>query len=236
MKKRIFGFLKSTLLFIAIFICLNLIVTLFFRFVDPASTAFMYLNIEEPFSSLFRSDDISYLPTSINKVSFYVPLALISSEDQTFFDHFGFDFQQIEKALKENKYRKRKRGASTITMQVAKNLFLWSERDLLRKGFEAYYSLLLELLWSKKRIIETYQNIAEMGKGIYGIKAASRKYYGKSPSKISISQAATLAAIIPNPKKRNPVKPSRYVIARRGDIINQMNLIGGIQFIRKELE
>jgi monofunctional biosynthetic peptidoglycan transglycosylase len=236
MKKRIFGFLKSTLLFIAIFICLNLIVTFFFRFVDPASTAFMYLNIEEPFSSLFRSDDISYLPTSINKVSFYVPLALISSEDQTFFDHFGFDFQQIEKALKENKYRKRKRGASTITMQVAKNLFLWSERDLLRKGFEAYYSLLLELLWSKKRIIETYQNIAEMGKGIYGIKAASRKYYGKSPSKISISQAATLAAIIPNPKKRNPVKPSRYVIARRGDIINQMNLIGGIQFIRKELE
>lgn len=231
---RIFSWIKSGLMILLIFALFNIFLILFFRFIDPASTAFIYLNIENPILTLIEND-IQYSPTGINEVSAYAPLAVIASEDQKFFDHFGFDFQQIEKAIKENTYRKRKRGASTITMQVAKNLFLMSERNLIRKGFEAYYTLLIELLWSKKRIIETYLNIAEMGQGIYGIRAASRKFYKKDPLKISQAEAATIAAVLPNPKKRNPARPSRYVIARRGEIIKQMNLIGGTAYIKSNI-
>lgn len=214
-----------------IFFLLNVFVILFFRFIDPASTSFIYQNIEFPITSLFKTEDIKYKPVSIYQISNYLPLAVIASEDQKFFNHFGFDFEQIEKAIKENTYRKRKRGASTITMQVSKNLFLWSQRNLLRKGFEAYYTLLLELLWGKKRIIECYLNVAEMGNGIYGAFYASKIYFKKNPNKLSIAESASIAAVLPNPKKRNPTKPSRYLISRRDDIIRQMNLIGGKSFI-----
>jgi monofunctional biosynthetic peptidoglycan transglycosylase len=195
----------------------------------------MYQNVESPIGSLFSSVDIYYKPVSINNVSIYLPLAVIASEDQKFFDHFGFDFEQIEKAMKENTYRKRKRGASTISMQVAKNLFLWSERNLVRKGFEAYYTLLLELMWSKKRIIETYLNVAEMGKGIYGSSSASNFHFKKSPAKLTMGESATIAAILPNPKKRNPAKPGGYIISRRDDIIRQMNLLGGKNYLIQQL-
>jgi len=220
---------------LGIFLVLNIFVILFFRFIDPATTAFIYQNIENHLHTLFDPNDIKYKPININQISIFLPLAVIASEDQKFFDHFGFDFEQIEKAMKENTYRKRKRGASTITMQVSKNLFLWSERNMIRKGFEAYYTLLLEIFWSKKRIIESYLNIAEMGNGIYGAYYASKTYYKKDPIKLSINESATIAAILPNPKKRNPAKPSGYVISRRDDIIRQMNLIGGKSFIEKEL-
>ncbi|MBS3945236.1 MAG: monofunctional biosynthetic peptidoglycan transglycosylase [Melioribacter sp.] len=236
LPKRIFGVVKQILLVPLIFILYNVLVTIVFRVIDPASTAFIYQNIENPIGSLFSSADIKYKPVSIENVSFYLPLAVIASEDQKFFDHFGFDFEQIEKAMKENTYRKRKRGASTVSMQVAKNLFLWSERNLIRKGFEAYYTLLLELLWSKKRIIETYLNIAEMGKGIYGASSASNFHFKKSPSKLTIAESATIAAILPNPKKRNPAKPSGYIISRRDDIIRQMNLLGGKSYLIQEFK
>lgn len=215
---------------------MNIFLIFFFRFIDPASTSFIYQNSKGLITPLFSSSDIKYDPINIRKVSYYIPLAVIASEDQKFFEHFGFDFEQIEKAMKENEYRKRKRGASTITMQVAKNLFLWSERNIIRKGFEAYFTLLIELLWSKERIIETHINIAEMGVGIYGVQAASKIFYKKGPEKISILEAATLAAVLPNPKKRNPSKPSRYVIARRGEIIRQMNLMGGISYLKQNLD
>ncbi len=231
----IIALLKKVSLIVLIFFMMNLLIIIFFRFIDPASTAFIYQNSEGLIPSLFTSNNVKYQPINISKVSYYVPLAVIASEDQKFFEHFGFDFDQIEKAMKENEYRKRKRGASTITMQVAKNLFLWSERNLIRKGFEAYYTLLLEIFWSKSRIIETYLNIAEMGNGIYGVKAASRIFFKKIPQKVSISEAATIAAILPNPKKRSPLRPSRYVIARRGEIIKQMNLMGGKSYIKQNL-
>lgn len=235
-KKNLYGLIKSIVQILGIFFLFNLFVILFFRFVDPSSTAFIYQNIEKPIGSLINFDDIKYKPVGISKISFYLPLAVIASEDQKFFDHFGFDFEQIEKAMKENTYRKRKRGASTITMQVSKNLFLWSERNIIRKGFEAYYTLLLELLWSKKRIIECYLNIAEMGNGIYGAYHASTTYYKKEPLKLSITESATIAAILPNPKKRNPAKPSGYVISRRDDIIRQMNLVGGKTYIEQNFK
>ncbi len=234
--KKIIKVVKQILLVPLIFILYNVLIIIVFRFIDPASTAFIYQNIENPFSSFFSSVDVVYKPVSIDNISIYLPLAVIASEDQKFFDHFGFDFEQIEKAMKENTYRKRKRGASTISMQVAKNLFLWSERNLIRKGFEAYYTLLLELIWSKKRIIEAYLNIAEMGKGIYGASSASNFHFKKSPSKLTIAESATIAAILPNPKKRNPAKPSGYIISRRDDIIRQMNLLGGKNYIMNELK
>lgn len=234
--KRIFGLVKKILLVPLIFIIYNVLVIIVFRVIDPANTAFIYQNIENPIGTLFSPADINYKPVSIDNISIYLPLAVIASEDQKFFDHFGFDFEQIEKAMKENTYRKRKRGASTISMQIAKNLFLWSERNLIRKGFEAYYTLLLELLWSKKRIIETYLNIAEMGKGIYGASSASNFHFKKSPSKLTIAESATIAAILPNPRKRNPAKPSGYIISRRDDIIRQMNLLGGKNYLLQELQ
>lgn len=209
-------------------------ILLIFRIINPATSAFMLSNNEEEIESLFIND-IKYKPTSLNKISNYVPLAVIASEDQRFFEHFGFDFIQIEKAMKENEHRKRPRGASTITMQVAKNLFLWPTKNLARKVLEAYYTLLIEIFWSKARIIEVYLNIAEMGKGIYGIYSASIIYYKKPPLKLNITEAATLAAILPNPKKRNPNRPSNYLIARRLKIIEQMNLIGGVNFIKQNL-
>jgi monofunctional biosynthetic peptidoglycan transglycosylase len=233
--KSIAILIKKISLIVLIFFMMNLFLIIFFRFIDPASTAFIYQNSEDLIPSLFINSDLNYKPISISKISYFLPLAVIASEDQKFFEHFGFDFDQIEKAMKENEYRKRKRGASTITMQVAKNLFLWSERNLIRKGFEAYYTLLLEIFWSKSRIIETYLNIAEMGKGIYGVKAASSRFFKKIPQKVSISEAATIAAILPNPKKRSPLRPSRYVIARRGEIIKQMNLMGGKSYIKQNL-
>ncbi|MEW6507556.1 MAG: monofunctional biosynthetic peptidoglycan transglycosylase [Bacteroidota bacterium] len=236
MFKNIIKAAKSLLLILLIFFFYNLFTILFFRFINPASTAFIHQNIENPFSSILSYGDINYKPVSVENISVYLPLAVIASEDQKFFDHFGFDFEQIEKAMKENTYKKRKRGASTISMQVAKNLFLWSERNLIRKGFEAYYTLLIELFWSKKRIIETYLNVAEMGKGIYGAHSASRIYYMKSPIKLTVTESAAIASILPNPKKRNPAKPGRYVLSRREDIIKQMNLLGGKNYIIEQLK
>lgn len=227
---------KNIVYVIIVYNMFVLFIVLFFRFIDPASTAFIYSNITNPFKTLFSNNDIKYKPINIDNVSRYMPLAVIASEDQLFFEHFGFDFEQIEKAMKENTYRKRKRGASTITMQVAKNLFLWPGKDIIRKGIEAYYTLILELLWNKKRILEVYLNIAEMGNGIYGVNQASLIFYKKNPSKISMSQAATLAAILPNPKKRNPAKASNYVIGRRERIKTLMNSLGGKAFLKQYLD
>ena len=206
---------------------------IFFRFVHLPTSAFIYSKTENPFRSLFINSDIKHDPVSLSKISRYAVIAVIASEDQRFFEHFGFDFQQIEKAMKENSHRKRIRGASTITMQVAKNMFLWSRKNFIRKGLEAYYTILLELLWSKKRIVEEYLNIAEMGQGIYGVQAAASIYYRKDAEKLSINEAATLAAVLPNPMKRDPRKPGSYLIRRRGEIVEQINLLGGINFLKR---
>ena len=121
-------------------------------------------------------------------------------------------------------------------MQVAKNLFLWSGKNIIRKGFEAYYTLLLETLWGKERIIEVYLNVAEMGKGIYGIETASRTYYNKPAIKLNPTEAATIIAILPNPAKRDPRRPTSYLINRRDNILHQMNLIGGVEILKDYID
>lgn len=230
LKKIFFNVIKFVLIYNGFVVFL----ILFFKFINPPVTAFMYSE-SDSLLGIFKTNDIYYKPVSINQVSVYVPLAAIASEDQMFFDHFGFDFEQIEKAMKENQRRKRIRGASTISMQLAKNLFLFNSKIFIRKGFEAYYTLLIELLWSKKRILETYLNIAEMGKNIYGIEAAANIYYNKSSSKLTAEQSAAIIACLPNPKKRDPRKATTYLLNRKNHIMEQMNLIGGVNYIKSNV-
>jgi monofunctional glycosyltransferase len=161
---------------------------------------------------------------SKEKISPQARLAVMAAEDQLFPEHNGFDWQSIEKALKHNKKRpKRVRGASTISQQVAKNVFLWQGRSWLRKGLEVYFTFMIELVWGKERILEVYLNVAEMGKGIFGIEAASRHYYKKSAKKLTATEAAQIAAVLPSPKKYS-IKPlSNYVRVRSNWIRNQMS-------------
>jgi monofunctional biosynthetic peptidoglycan transglycosylase len=141
----------------------------------------------------------------------------MASEDQLFLEHFGFDLEAIKKAYKNNNNKKRKitRGASTISQQVAKNVFLWPGRSWLRKGFEVYFTFLIEVCWSKERIMEVYLNVIEMGNGIYGAEAASEYYFKKNASMLNRDQAALIAAVLPNPLRWSPIKPSKYILKRK---------------------
>jgi monofunctional glycosyltransferase len=159
---------------------------------------------------------------SLDQISEPMQRAVIASEDQEFEDHFGFDIDAIEKALKYNKTHKKKKGASTITQQVAKNVFLWQDRTWFRKGAEVYCTFLIELLWSKERILEVYLNIAEMGNGTFGCEAAAKRFFGKPAAKLTEQEAALIAACLPSPIKYRADKPSDYVRQRQRAILFQM--------------
>jgi monofunctional biosynthetic peptidoglycan transglycosylase len=165
---------------------------------------------------------------SLNEISPKLQLAVVCSEDQNFLKHNGFDFEAIDKALEYNETHKRTRGASTISQQTAKNVFLWPGRSWIRKGFEVYFTFLIEIFWSKERIMEAYLNVIEMGDGIYGAQAASRTFFKKDAKYISASEAATIAAVLPNPRKFNAGKPSAYVQGRRSWVLKQMGFWGGV--------
>lgn len=157
-----------------------------------------------------------------------IRLAVMASEDQLFPDHNGFDMASIKKALSSNKKKnKRIRGASTISQQVAKNVFLWQGRSWFRKGLEVYFTFMIELVWSKQRILEMYLNVAEMGKGIYGVEAASQRYFKKPAMKLTRAEAAMIAACLPNPKKYTVKPQSRYIARRYPWIVTQMNNLEG---------
>ncbi len=160
-----------------------------------------------------------------DKISESARRAVIASEDQEFDEHFGFDIQEIEKAMKYNKSHTKKKGASTISQQVAKNVFLWQTRNWFRKGLEVYCTLLIELFWSKERILEIYLNVAEMGDGIFGIEAASQSFFGKPAIKLNNEEAALIAACLPNPIKYKVNDPSDYVRKRQRWILWQMKNI-----------
>lgn len=167
----------------------------------------------------------------------YIRLAVMASEDQLFPDHNGFDLTSIKQALQEkNKKRKRVRGASTISQQVAKNVFLWQGRSWIRKGLEAYTTFMIELIWGKKRILEMYLNVSEMGKGIFGIEAAARHYFHKSAKKLSKAEAAMIASCLPNPKRIRVQPPSAYVQQRYPQIIIQMDNLESDEDIRELLK
>lgn len=163
----------------------------------------------------------------INSISNSIQLAVVSSEDQNFIKHHGFDFKQIQKVLEDQQEGGRVRGASTISQQTAKNVFLWDGKNYIRKGLEAYFTCLIEWVWGKKRIMEVYLNVIEFGDGIYGIEAASQHYFGKSSSNLTKAESATLAALLPNPRKYGKNINERYIQKRKIWILKQMRNLGG---------
>jgi len=164
-------------------------------------------------------------------ISPHAAVAVIAAEDQKFATHHGFDLESIDEALTEAKRGRRLRGASTITQQVAKNLFLWKGQSWFRKGLEAGFTVLIEGLWPKRRIIEVYLNSAEFGRGTWGVEAASRRYFGKPAAQLNRGEAALLAAVLPNPKRFRVEAPSNYVRQRQAWILGQMSQLGGTAYL-----
>lgn len=168
--------------------------------------------------------------TPIEEISPHFQQAVIASEDPKFLSHHGFDFEAILKAIENNKKRKRKLGASTISQQTAKNVFLYPSRTYFRKGLEAYFTVLIELLWDKQRILEVYLNVVELGPGVYGAEAAALHYWNKPSMKLSVGEAQLFAAILPNPRRWSPKRPTNFVLKRRNFIRRNLNLLGRSYF------
>ncbi len=203
------------------------------RFVDPPTSAFMIARQVSAWSHGERGFRIAYQWRDRGQVSPNLPLAVIASEDQRFAEHRGFDLEAIRKARERHEKGGRLRGASTISQQTAKNLFLWSGRSWVRKGLEVWYTALIELMWPKARIIEVYVNIAEFGDGVYGAQAAARTYFGKDASQLAPAEAARLAAVLPSPKRYSVARPGPYVQRRTGQIQTQMRQIGGPAYLER---
>lgn len=174
-----------------------------------------------------KSPNMQHRWVPLEQISPHLQLAVVCSEDQNYLKHDGIDWGAIEKAQKENEKRKRPRGASTITQQTAKNIFLWQGRNYLRKGLEVWFTFLIETCWSKERIMEVYLNSIEMGDRIYGAEAASLAYFGKSAARLTPEEAALVAAILPNPRRFSAKTPSAYTRGRQQFILHQMRLWGG---------
>lgn len=205
-------------IFIILFIA-QLVYILLLRWVNPPITMTQLV-------SWISGHGLKRDYVSRNAISPYAKLAVIASEDQLFADHNGFDWKSIQKARKYNEKKPgRVRGASTISQQVAKNVFLWQGRSWFRKGLEVYFTFMIELVWSKKRILEVYLNVIEMGDGIFGIERASNIYFNKSAAALTPQEAAMVAACLPNPKRYKVKPPSRYVQFRAGRIIRQMSFL-----------
>lgn len=216
--------IKKAILYLFFF---QLFYILFCKWINPPITITQV-------ASLVKGDGLRRDYVSFEQMSSNIKLAVVASEDQLFPEHNGFDLKAIEKAVQYNKkHPNRRRGASTISQQVAKNVFLWQGGGFFRKGLEVYFTFMIEILWSKERILETYLNVAEMGEGIFGIEAASNAYFKKSAKNISRSDAAKIAASLPNPKLYT-VKPiSKKVFNRYDDIMIQMNNLEGDDDIKK---
>ena len=211
---------------------LTITVVLCFRFIPLPLSALM---VERKVTSWFSgpSQEIHHRWVSLDAIHPNMGLAVIAAEDQNFAEHFGFDWKAIEKALAHNERSKRKRGASTLSQQTAKNVFLWESRSWVRKGFEVYFTLLIELEWSKKRILEVYLNSVEFGDGIYGVEAASQHFFHKPAKALRPSEAALLAAVLPNPHRFKAGAPSGYIRGRQEWILRQMGNFGGADYIKE---
>jgi monofunctional biosynthetic peptidoglycan transglycosylase len=218
---------------VVLFFTISIGISLLFTWVNPHYTWLMVIKRHTPEAkggtSRFRQQWVS-----IDEISPVMVLAVIAAEDNKFMKHNGFDWESIKKARKYNQQGKKLRGASTISQQTAKNVFLWPKRSWVRKGLEAYFTLLIETFWTKERIMEVYLNIAEMGKGIYGAEAAAREYYGKPASRLTRHEAAMIATTLPAPSKRNPARPSSYMVSYQRKILWNMNNLGKIDLKEKE--
>ncbi len=211
---------------IVLFSLLQVVIT---RFFPVYLTPLMIIRLYEQYSEN-KPFHLHHKWVPLDSISPFLVDAVIASEDNLFLTHKGFDFTQIKKAIEEAKKGERNRGASTISQQTAKNVFLWPSHSWIRKGLEAYYTVLIELVWGKRRIMEVYLNSIEMGDGIYGAHSVAQLHFKKHPLKLSIAEAATIAATLPNPIRMNSAKPSNYVMRRRAEIIDLMGKIGKQEF------
>lgn len=194
------------------------------RFLPVFFTPLMFIRAYEQIQE-GRELKLSHSWVSLSKISPSMPVAVMASEDQRFLKHHGFDYEAIEKAAMNNLDGKRKLGGSTISQQTAKNVFLWPGRSWLRKGLEAYFTVLIEFVWSKQRIMEVYLNSIEMGEGIYGVEAVADEYFGCKASELTRSNCALIAATLPNPRKFSSKNPSDYMVRRKVKIMKEMKFI-----------
>jgi monofunctional glycosyltransferase len=212
-------------------IAISVLCVLMLRWINPPFTAFMAQAQIGAWVDRNSSFTLRHHWVALDQISPNLALAVVASEDQKFPEHWGFDVEAIEKAYALNQHSHRVRGASTISQQVAKNLFLWSGRSYFRKGLEAYFTLLIEGCWPKRRILEIYLNVAEFGAGIYGAEAAAQRYFHRPAAKLTRADAAVLAAVLPNPQLLSAAAPSAYVLRRRDWILVQMQALGGPEML-----
>ena len=203
------------------------------RWMPPLTSAFMLEARMEALRAGERGYHTDYHWVSLEHISPQAAIAVIASEDQTFPFNYGFDFHSIRSAVRAAERGRRLRGASTISQQVARNLFLWPGRSFVRKGIEAYFTVLLEALWPTERILEVYLNVAQFGHGIYGVEAAAHRFYHEPAARLTASQAALLAAVLPNPVHWHVERPSRFVAWKQQWILAQMRNLGGAAYLRE---
>ncbi len=219
--KRFFRFLLKFLLGLFLF---SILMVVIYKWVPVPFTPLMGIRyFENP------EEDIHHDWVAMEEISDNLKLAVIASEDQNFPVHSGFDYEAIQKAMEDNKKGRRVRGASTISQQTAKNVFLWPQRSWFRKGLEVYFTFWIELLWSKERILEVYLNSIEMGQGIYGAEAAAQAWFGKSAANLTAYEAAAIAAILPNPRQYRAKPASSYIQGRQSWIVRQMRNLGPLE-------
>ncbi len=218
---------------IAAGVAVSILVVVLLRWINPPFTAFM----AEAQVGAWLSRELGYTSmhhwVGLQQISPNLALAVIASEDQKFPEHWGFDVEAIEKAYQLNQHSHKVRGASTISQQVAKNLFLWSGRSYFRKGLEAYFTILIEACWPKRRILEVYLNSAEFGPGTYGAEAAAQRFFHRSAARLTRSDAALLAAVLPNPRHYSAAAPTAYLQRRRDQILAQMQALGGPEMLEE---
>jgi len=228
MIRRIFGWIAK--IFIG-FLVISVLWVLLYKWVNPPIT---FLHVSDRFS--VENCNYHYDWVDLKEISSFVPLAVISSEDNNFLEHNGFDWEAIERARKYNETHNKKRGASTISQQTAKNVFLWPSRSWIRKGLEVYFTFWMELLWSKERIMEVYLNVIEMGPCTYGVGAAADLYFHTTPERLTKDQSALIASCLPNPKRFRLSNPSAYMQKRRGQIMRVMGCLGNDFFSKHTKE
>jgi len=220
MKKFLFGVIKFAIKTVLLVIVATMVWAALYRYVNPPLTPLMVIGY------FGGKRTIKKEWSDYKNISNYMKLAVIAAEDQKFPTHEGFDIESIKDAIDDKMSGDRLRGASTISQQTAKNVFLWPSRTWMRKAAEAYFTFLIEKIWGKKRILEVYLNVIETGKGVYGVGKAGEIYFGKSAGNLTKEESALIAAILPNPVRMSAVNPSRYVRERQGWIIGQMDNLG----------
>jgi monofunctional glycosyltransferase len=224
--------LKWLLVVLLAWLLITVMPVLLLRWFRPLTSAFMLEAEAEAWATQDHAYRTDFEWVSLEQISPHAAIAVIASEDQLFPFHAGFDFDSIREAVRESERGRRLRGASTISQQVAKNLFLWPGHSFVRKGLEAYFTVLIEGLWPKERILEMYLNVAQFGNGIYGVQAAAERFWHKPARRLSSEEAALLAAVLPNPVRLRADRPSRYVLSRRDWILDQMRMLGGPEYLR----